>query len=345
MNLIKRFVGKAFPKVDGELEHWKEVCGKAEDDELKKQALASIEMKRFHALGGSVYALYPGTDLENTVKFITALQTISDYLDNLCDRAGVSDEAAFRQLHISMLDAVDPYRDKSDYYLYYPCKKDGGYLEALVDMCRIQVLTLPSHSIILEKMKKYICLYSEMQSLKHIKPDVREKRLSSWAEGLLKEYPGIYWWEFAAAAGSTLYVFLLYAIASDPHLSPDEIDLLEKAYFPWVCGLHILLDYYIDAREDIETGDLNFTSFYESPLQMEERLSLFIGECLELCSQLKYPKFHTTIIKGLLAMYLSDPKARTEGIRRTTRTLLKKGGYGAVLYHRICRMLRHAGKI
>lgn len=292
-----------------------------------------------------MYALYPKADFKRTVKFITALQTISDYLDNLCDRAGVFDENSFRQLHVSMSDAIDPNVKKSDYYKFFPNNDDNGYLNNLVDICREQVSQLPAYRLVMSKMKKYVHLYSKMQSHKHVSPDKREQALSKWALKNVHNCPDVSWWEFSAAAGSTLYIFLLFASASDPFLTAQEVDAMEEAYFPWVCGLHILLDYYIDYQEDMQMGDLNFTYYYNNLKECEERICLFITNSLKYCSRLKYPKFHNTIIKGLLAMYLSDPKAHHGMNRLTTKHLIKKGGLDAQVYYNICRLLRASGKL
>lgn len=340
-----KYITRVFPEVNVQLDRWACICSNAGDSELKKQALASICLKKFHAQGGSVYALYPGADMQKTVGFIVALQTISDYLDNLCDRAGVTDEAAFRQLHLSMLDAVDPERAINDYYSLYPYKEDNRYLEQLVKECRSAVKDLPSYYLVIDYIRNYIRLYSNLQVYKHLPLGIREERVKHWAENYLESYPGITCWEFAAASGSTLGVFLLYAAAQDPGLTASEVSEMDRAYFPWVCGLHILLDYYIDAREDMETGDLNFTSYYDSLKQCEERISFFIRSCLDYCSTLKYHAFHITVVKGLLAMYLSDTKAFWGLNRLASKTLVKNGGSRTPLYFNMCRMLRAAGVI
>ena len=143
LSLISRFVLTAFPLVKNELNGWRINAAVCPDQELALQAVASITDKAFHCKGGSIYSLYPGTDQASLVRFITALQTISDYLDNLCDRAGVYDEAAFRQLHTAMTDALAPDRSITDYYACYPLQADGGYLVSLAAACREQVLLLP----------------------------------------------------------------------------------------------------------------------------------------------------------------------------------------------------------
>ncbi|MCX7745291.1 MAG: tetraprenyl-beta-curcumene synthase family protein [Clostridia bacterium] len=342
IKLVFKFVKNVFPQVTDQLAYWNNLCHNAEDQMLIEQAASSLKQKKFHAQGGSVYALYPNVNMQNAIKFIVSFQTISDYLDNLCDRAGVKDESAFRQLHLSMLDAIDPQRPISNYYRYYPYKQDSNYLISLVEECRKQILKLPAHSLVLNILKKYVALYSELQTYKHLSPHVREHRMLGWANSYISQYPGISCWEFSAATGSTLGIFMLYAAAHDPALKEDEVHGIDSSYFPWINGLHILLDYYIDLQEDLVTDDLNFTYYYENLEQCEERLTFFLNQALTSCSKLRYPKFHITVIKGLLAMYLSDPKASNGLNRLTSRNLLRKGLSGTILYHNLCRILRSA---
>ncbi|NJD02690.1 MAG: tetraprenyl-beta-curcumene synthase family protein [Ruminiclostridium sp.] len=333
------------PEVDIQLNKWIGCCICAGDDELKKQALSSIEKKKFHAQGGSVYSLYPSAGFGEAVSFIVAFQTISDYLDNLSDRAGVTDEAAFRELHQAMFDAVSPTGALHDYYNSYPYKSDGAYLERLVEACRLSIGKLPAFSKVSGTVLKYVRLYSDLQTYKHLELNRREKILKKWAEACLDEYPGIRWWEISAAAGSTLGIFLLISAANNPEFSENDVDLMDKAYFPWVCGLHILLDYFIDSEEDLKSGDLNFTAYYESARQCRERMAFFIERAFRECASLPHPEFHYTVIRGLLAMYLSDPKAAS-GIKKiTSRNLLKKGGSRALIYFHLCRLLRRMNKL
>ncbi len=341
--LILRYVLNVFPMVNNELDRWKGLCKNAQDEMLSRQALSSILLKKFHAQGGSIYALYPKVNLPDAVKFIVSFQTISDYLDNLCDRSGRFNEASFRQLHLSMTDAIDIDNDCHNYYILYPFKNDNRYLISLVEECRSLISRLPSYNLVKNVMKKYVELYSDLQSLKHLSGNIREQKLESWSKSYLSQYNDITQWEFCAATGSTLGIFVLYAAASDSDLTKDEIKAIESAYFPWVCGLHILLDYFIDLNEDMQMGDLNFTHYYNNLKQCEERLSFFIQRSFECCSNLRYPEFHMTVIKGLLSMYLSDSKAFLGLNRLTSRNLTRVGGRRTGIYHNMCRFLRLAG--
>lgn len=343
--MIIRFLSQVFPLVAKELEHWLAKAEQIPDRELRVQALASIRLKKFHAQGGSVYALYPLNDLPGTVRFIVALQTISDYLDNLCDRAGVMDETAFSQLHLALGDAIDPARPTADYYRYYPFKNDGGYLGQLVITCRQQLKQRPSYHLVMPEIAKYVKRYSQLQSYKHLTLAKRENRLRVWAEQNLDPANPIFWWEYAAATGSTLSMFLLYAVSADPTLRPQLVEAIDRAYFPWVTGLHILLDYFIDASEDSESGDYNFTSNYRNRSECLNRLAFFLKQSIRSCRALPNPYFHLTVIRGLLAMYLSDPKALEPQNKETSLNLVGYAGPKCRLYHYCCRLLRALKKI
>lgn len=343
--LVGRFIFRVFPAVDTELAHWRAKAAGGTHRELVKQAGASIRDKRFHAQGGSVYALAGGGFNRDLVRLIVALQTISDYLDNLCDRAGCLDRAAFRRLHESMPAAVDPGRETVDYYDRYPYRDDGGYLEALVAQCRQVVQTLPSYDAAKADVARLIGLYSDLQVYKHTHFADREPLLTAWFEPYRRRYPDLYWWEFAAAAGSTLGMFALFAAASRPHLNGAEVKQISRAYFPWVAGLHILLDYFIDQEEDRKAGDLNFVGYYRDARHCRDRLLLFVRRALESVSGLPRPHFHRTVVKGLLALYLSDPKVSRQNLDWAARDLIRAAGGDTTALYKLCRLLRRTKTI
>lgn len=341
--LVTRFVYQVFPVVKRELNYWYAYAQGYAEKELRLQATASIKHKRFHCLGGSIYSLYPGADRQTLVRVITALQTISDYLDNLCDRAGIADEQAFAELHLAMQDAMDPNSRLRNYYRFYPYTQDGDYLISLVLTCRQEVVKLPAYSLVKPYILKLVSWYSELQTYKHLAPVIREEKMKNWLSRHLSFYPELLPYEFAAATGSTLGIFMLLAAASNPRLTPKEAEQIFTVYFPWVCGLHILLDYFIDREEDIAGGDLNFTFYYRDAAEMQSRLQLFVNQALKSSQNLSHPSFMQTVIYGLLAMYLSDPKALVPGNKPITAALLKHAGLYTKLLHTLCKWLRRHG--
>lgn len=338
--LMTKFVRHIFPLVDKELLHWENYARTQCSPKLAEQALASIRDKKFHCQGGSIYSIYHGVNTPHFVHFVVALQTISDYLDNLCDRVNVEDEQAFSQLHLAVTDALDPDSIPHDYYAFYPLKNDGGYLDALIAACHHSIQYLPAYHIVKPLLLSLASQYSELQTYKHLSLELRDQKMSDWVQNRLVDYPSLTVWEFAAATGSTLGMFMLAAAASDPLLTKISANKIYTAYFPWIGGLHILLDYYIDRIEDTIHGDLNLVSYYSSEQETLDRLTYFWQQALYNARELPDPMFAETIVHGLLAMYLSDPKTSIQSERFIKSSLLANAsGYTRFVYA-LCRMLR-----
>jgi tetraprenyl-beta-curcumene synthase len=100
----------------------------------------------------------------------------------------------------------------------------------------------------------------------------------------------------------------LVAYASSENCSVDLAQRVKKAYFPWVQGLHIMLDYFIDQTEDRIGGDLNFCSYYPSSEDLWTGLKYFYTRAEISVASLPDSGFHLLIIRGLVGMYLADPK-------------------------------------
>jgi len=341
-NSISYFLTLVLPKVSRELNHWQTMLKYCHNNELLIQALSSLAKKRFHAQGASFFALYHPNYATRLIPPIVALQTISDYLDNLCDRANIQNEAAFERLHLALLDALNPFEPRrGNYYLVYPYKMDGGYLDALVEECRSHIRSFTCYPQVKEHTVKLASLYKDLQVYKHLNPKERITRLKQWFREKGTYYRSqIYWWEFAAACGSTLAIFALLALSTKSNVNSEEIKQHLEAYFPWVCGLHILLDYFIDQKEDLLEGDLNFAACYISPLEAENRMHYFLNESLKRVSRLPFAEFHQTVVKGLLAVYLSDPKVQSHPNQIAVKRLLKTAGINTIMMHRFCLCLR-----
>lgn len=313
------------PGVSEQLRQWRLKADAIPDPELRTQAIASMTSKRFHCQGGSVYALANLPMRHVLIPLIVAFQTISDYLDNLCDRSTSLDPEDFRRLHQSMLDAVDPGEPLHDYYEFREEKDDGGYLNELVKTCQASLRLLPSYSLVAEKVRELVALYCDLQVYKHIRRDLREQALLDWWDLHKARYPAVRWNEFAAATGSTLGVFMLFQAASRQDTCAETVASIRAAYFPYICGLHILLDYLIDQEEDRLGGDLNFCSYYATRDETVDRIAHIVEEAREKSEQLASPSFHRMIVEGLVALYLSDPKVSSQReVRQVSRKLMKR---------------------
>lgn len=326
---------------------------------IRVLALSSLHSKAFHSIGGSIYACAPVVpsgfrgDLTGT---IIALQTISDYLDTLVDRSNCLDQRVHENLHRSFVDALDvDFQNMgslrvvaeghrlvdSDYFAGFPFGDDGGYLDNLVRRVREGVRRLPGYAAAKDRVVRLAILYSEMQSRKHIEPAAREKAMSDWHRRNCRD--PVRWWEFGAAAGSTLGIFALLALAANPRVTPESAEAVYAAYFPYVCGFHIMLDYLIDRDEDAIHGDLNFTRYYDTDDQMLEALCLFLERGRERLVSLPGAGFHQKILGGLPALYLSDRKVGRGGLRRIAGEIIRRAGPDGARFYAACRALRRVG--
>ena len=428
--LLVTYVRRVLPLVDEALDRWQRRAAAIPDPELRRQALASIRTKRFHCEGGAVFAAaVPPARRRALVEAVVALQTISDYLDNLCDRSESLDPADYRQLHRAMLDAVTPagtaagappsaagasattamramapegggHRDAAaarpsglratapasrcrrappvpplarrpdapsrpgpgpspvapvapasppappgaanGYYRLHPHGDDGGYLEALVATCRAALATFPGYGAVAGAVRRLVSLYNDLQVNKHGDPRGRQARMAAWYRRAAGRWHGrLAWWEFAAACGSTLGVFALFREALlEPDPPAPRIRRLLDAYFPWIGGLHILLDYLIDQAEDRAGGDLNLVEPYGDAGRAGQGLSVFVHEAARRAARLRDAPLHRLVVDGLLGLYLSDPKVAQQLLEPVARHLLASGGAGARLCFAASRFFR-----
>ncbi len=325
IGLMSRVYKYVLPEVRTCLDFWRRDAAGIPDPELRKQALASIETKQFHCEGGGIYAAGNLSMRHILIPLIVAYQTISDYLDNLCDRSTSLDPADFRLLHQSMLDAITPGAELVNYYALRTEQNDGGYLHRLVLTCQEMTAKLPGYAAAAEEIRHLAVLYTDLQVYKHIHPDLREAALKEWWEKEGHLAPHLEWNEFAAATGSTLGVFMLFLASCDPKLSTSAAASIRAAYFPHVCGLHIMLDYLIDQDEDRAGGDLNFCNYYEDTDSMLNRIASIVEWARRDVQNLPETSMHRMVIEGLLALYLSDPKVREQReVRLVSRRLMRR---------------------
>lgn len=324
---------EVLPRVRKYLQFWQKEAELIPDSELRKQALLSIKNKTFHCEGGSIYGLLAQEKIEPTIRFIVAYQTISDYLDNLCDRSTSLDPEDFRTLHQACLDALTPDAESINYYQFRQEQDDGGYLMKLVKTCQNVLKQLPSYQVIAPCLHELADYYCNLQVHKHVKVQERVPRLKAWFEEHRNQIPEMKWYEFSACTGSTLGIFSLIAYAGDPNFSKELAIKVKNSYFPWVQGLHILLDYFIDQEEDRIGCDLNFCTYYKSEQEITERFLYFLKQADKAVSQLPHKHFHRMINRALLGVYLADQKVNQQrDVRKTAGKILRSCGGSSLFF-------------
>ncbi len=221
-----------------------------------------------------------------------------------------------------------------NYYRYREDQDDGGYLQALVTTCQSVLPELPGFPNVQKAMHHLANYYCDLQVFKHVEPEKRVDLLESWFADHKDDLPSMTWYEFSACAGSTLGIFCFAAYAAKDCLSHEEVSQLKAGYFPWVQGLHILLDYFIDQEEDRMEQDLNFVSYYPSDEEMVKRMKHIKEKAEESIRNLPDWKFHKLINKGLIAIYLADKKVqRDKEIKNKAKQFIRFGGLPTLFFY------------
>jgi tetraprenyl-beta-curcumene synthase len=318
-----RFVGDVIPRASRELAAIRARAEAIPDPALREQALASIDGKAYHVQGGAILATFlHGKIAARYIAIVAAVETIYDYLDNLCDRLPGVSQRAYATLHVSLLDALDDRRVTADYYADGPPGDDGGYLRGLVESARSGLRRLPHYPAVRERLVEVARYYAELQVLKHGPAGTREAACNAWYGRNRERFPGLAWWEFAAACGSSLPVFALIELAAREHLSEGEVDATLGAYFPGLSAVHILLDYFIDQAEDREHGELNFVACYATRAEAVSGLGRLVRNSLARVRTLAGATRHGFLMQAMCVFYLTHPKVFEQRLDRESATLL-----------------------
>ncbi|MEH6942719.1 tetraprenyl-beta-curcumene synthase family protein [Bacillus sp. JJ722] len=332
--LMNKVYKGIFPKVQKELHYWKNEAKKIPNPELRKQAIDSIENKDFHCEGGAILALLAENRKSEAISFIIAYQTISDYLDNLCDRSTSLDDQDFTALHESMLHSLQRHSPDVNYYRFRDEQDDGGYLKSLVTTCQTFLRKLDNFEHIEKYLHELCSYYSDLQVHKHVHENERVSRLQNWFSLHKNNLPSMSWYEFSACSGSTLGIFCLISYALRDDFKNDHAEQIRNGYFPYIQGLHIMLDYFIDQQEDRDGGDLNFCFYYQNNQELFARMSHFVQKADQYLDLLPHKGFHRLIHRGLLGLYLSDEKVyETKETKILAKKMVKLGGLQSQFFY------------
>jgi tetraprenyl-beta-curcumene synthase len=247
-------------------------------------------------------------------------------LDSINERSVSAGLDNGRQLHLALVDALDPAAPIRDYFAHSPWADDGGYLRALVETCRECCSQLPSYSdvqpVVLRDAKR-----AQVLALNH-EPDpyLRDAALKAWAE---QEFPSgcsATWFELTGAASAALAMFALLALACEESCSAGEIARTHAAYFPWVSASATMLDSYVDQDEDIANGDHVYVAHYATPQIAVSRICELVGQAAEELRALKGADTHLVIASSMVGLYLSKDSARVAGMRGSSELIAQAGG-------------------
>jgi tetraprenyl-beta-curcumene synthase len=314
------------PGVAREVVHWRRLAASIPDPTIRHDALTALSEKRLNIEGAALFAVLAPRRDSRLVRLLVAYQVLLDFLDSVSERPAEDPIADGLHLHLALRDALEPDGPLCDYYLHHPCRADGGYLHALVQVCRECCIALPAYPSIrllaVEGAER-----CGVQGINHDPDSLRRDRtLEEWALCRLRSSWRVSWWEFTAAASSTLGIHAQLALAADPDCGEHDAAEVDAAYMPWICAASTMLDSYVDEVQDAESESHSYISHYGSSVVAVERTHELVRRSLWEARRLPGGARHALIAAGMVAMYLSCDEARSQAKRETTRRLARAGG-------------------
>lgn len=282
---------------------WEGRAAEIPDPGLRQTAGQALRLKRGNPEATAVFALLAPRRLRPIVlRAGIALQVAVDYLDELTERPEVSPKVSLA-LHSALVDAVRPSPTLGAGWAELP---DGGYLEALVETCRRDLMSLPAVSAVLGKAQAAAERCAAGQTYTH----AGAEQLRAWAESE-QVRPGYRWWEVAAGASSSVAVHALIAAAADPATRSDDANRIAAAYYPAIGALTVLFDDLVDVEQDLASAQHNYIAYYPDGEAAAARLAFIAGLARGAIGDLRHRHTHLAILAGVAGFYLSAPEART----------------------------------
>lgn len=327
-------------EVAREITQWRRSAERIPDHAIREDALDALEHKRTNTDGAAVFATLLDKRNLDVLRLLAVYQAIWDFLDSLGERCPT--EANGRELHLALIDALQPRGALSDYYRHHPWSNDGGYLVALVQFCRAQCRALPSYEHI-EPLVVREAQRAQVQGINHLANRAsRDLALQRWAQLQFTEDHGIEWFELTAAASASLVILPLLTLSARLNLGSADIKATRAVYWPWVSLATTMLDNYADQAEDAASGNHNYFSHYPDSAHGVRRLCVYIRRATSGALTLPRGERHAVVVASMVAMYLSKESDGTADTRRVRRELAEAGGSLVRLLVPILRVWRAA---
>ncbi|HEV3094907.1 MAG TPA: DUF2600 family protein [Solirubrobacteraceae bacterium] len=321
-----------FPRVCVHVARWRRRARRIPDPVLRQLAMEALA-KRGNIEGAAAFAAFaPLRHRGAATRAASAFQCAYNLLDMLGEQPSPDPVRDGRRLHEALVYAVSipptPGGDsitRLDWYEHHPQRRDGGYLDSILDECRAAFAELPSGETVGPWARAAADRIVAFQSLNLSEAQGDHEGLERWAKEATPEGADLRWWETAAAAGSSLAVHALIAAAAEPRLPPTEAQALAQAYFPWIGCLHSLLDNLIDKREDEAAGHRSLLEYYDA-WQAAERLGALTHRARVAAAGISHSRRHTVMLTAMIANYLSSPEARGRDLRPAREAVIAGGG-------------------
>lgn len=343
--------------VSHEVRHWRKQAAAIADEELRADALAALERKRGSIEGAALFWTVPDRRNGDLLKVLVAYEVLADFLDCVSERGAERGIQNGCQLHLALVEALEPNGEISDYYRYHSSSNDGGYACALVSTCRSGCERLPSY----ESLKPYLMRatgHSGVLGFNHEPDPTRcEQALKHWADDQIAadQASGGWagpenkrWYERSAGSSAWVTVLAMLALAAEPrravggHVSDDEVARTYEAYEQWIAPVGTMLDSFADIAEDRASGQHSYVAHYPSMDVAVERIGELVRQSRREVRALSAGTRHAVVLSSMIAFFLSKDSVRAPELRGSVRDLRRAGGPMVELLLPVLRVWRTA---
>jgi len=327
-----------------EVKHWRALADAIPDPTLRDDAHDALDHKRGNIDGAVLFTTIARRRSPELLRALVAFEVLADYLDCTSERGAFVGVHNGRQLHLALIDALDPERPVSDYYSFHPWRCDGGFVAALVQACREACADLPSYEV-----ARPHCIHAatlaQVLALNHEEdPGRRDQLLLSWAAVHFPTDTQLAWFEHTGAASAWLTVLALFALAADEGRSVADARATSNAYLPWISLAGTLLDSYGDQQADAADGTHRYVAHYGDADVMTRRIGEVVGRALGATSLLPRGARHRVLVSAMAAMYLTKDSVWTPRYRARTYALIRASGLLTALLLPTLRVWRVVNK-
>ncbi len=322
---VGRELGWGLRIVGREVATWQRRAAQIRAPEIRALALHSLADKRSLTEGTARFWEVPGRRNVRLLRALVSFQILANFLDTVSELDLSPGAAAPGSIMLAFIDAVDVEQPTRDYYRDYPGWDDGGYLLALVEVCRSCCARLPSYPRARSLLAQHARLAGVLDLHHEPDPARRDRALERFASTAFVDYATMPWFEQAAAASSALNVIVLLTLAGEPRTTDHDLDAAIEAYTN-IGALSMLLDSFADQLDDAVSGHVSFIGYYGAGPAAVSRMGYLIDRSLRDAGALRNGPRHVLLVSMMIAMFLSRDSARSAALSADTRTLIASGG-------------------
>jgi len=301
LTTLARYGAFVVPVARSEIHRWADAAAGIPDLTLRSHATNAIVADAGNAEAAAAFAAFsPPRHRRAAIELLVGYQILVDHVDMLGEHVYADRLACGLAIGLALAAAVAP---PGAPLRLGSLGDDGGYLAALIAVCRDRLWRFPSAAAV-ESAAATAALRCG-QGLAYTHTAARHgttAELRRWATAQ-DGAAGYAWWEIAAGSNSNLAIHALLAAAVDPLTTRRDAAAIAGAYWPHVCVMSTLFDSLVDYERDATGENFSFVSHYPDSAAVQAGVLAATRRSLEAVKRLRHSHTHTMIVCGVAGYY------------------------------------------